>query len=476
MPQSQFKSSADAFEREVTTVMRDFKVPGMAFLVVKNGEIFYERTFGYRKLTERKPVTSDTLFGIASMTKSLTCLAVLQLYQDGKLDIHAPVSDYLPITWNYKEEPIKLHHLMSHSSGMPCLNSYEFIMVNQGWNAKIPTFPLGNWEDLYSHINEASDQLIYPPNTKYFYWNGGFTLLGQIIEKITGISYEDYMKKNILDKLGMQRSTFSREELEKDTDASSGYNYKLLGTDFDRTPNRHLSSPFVSAAGGLNSSTSELSNYLQMHLNEGFFQETQLIDQQLLKEMYKTHNTHNPRNRTEFHGYSDDTRSFYGYGLMIYQNYHGHTLITHPGMSGFSGGNLGIIPELNISIVQLYNVHWIPEFLFHSLVVRLLGMNPEEVMPYFRRKKHFARLGGIYEAYKGTTRIKIENRLGMLHLIDDNWADQYVFPLIPKIQSDPEIKEFYIIEPSGTMDVLFSESPNGNIICDYERRILYKIE
>ncbi|PWI46932.1 serine hydrolase, partial [Candidatus Heimdallarchaeota archaeon B3_Heim] len=246
------------FEHEVIDVMRDFKVPGMSVLITKDNDVIYDRGFGYGDLTKRKPATSDTLYGIASITKSMTCLAILQLFQNGKLNIHDSISKYLPIELNFKDKPITLHHLMSHSSGMPSLDTYAFIMVNQGYNANIPTLPLGTWDDFYSLVNEAQSELLSPPESKYYYWNGGFTLLGQIIEKVTGMSYAEYMKQEIFNKLGMSRSTFFREDLDTDPNVSSGYVYDLDGKNIKRTPTPHLSSPFISSAGGMNTSAKEL--------------------------------------------------------------------------------------------------------------------------------------------------------------------------------------------------------------------------
>jgi CubicO group peptidase (beta-lactamase class C family) len=464
-------SLTKAFETEITDVMRDFKVPGMSLLIQQGKEVLYERGFGYGDLAQRKPATSNTLYGIASMTKSLTCLAILILQKEGKLNVHDPISDYLPVDLTFKNEPVTLHHAMSHSTGMPCLNTYEFIMANQGWKTNIPILPLGTWDDFYHHLNEAKSELLSPPGTKYYYWNGGFTLLGQIIEKISGMPYEEYLKTKLLNRVGMTRSTFFREDLEADHDVSMGYNYDI---GFKRSPKLHLSSPFISAAGGLNSSVKEITNYLQFHLKNGYYENDKIVDEQLLKEMYKPHNAHTTSKNTEYYGYNTGTQSHYGYGIRVYQNYFGHTLIAHYGFSGFSGGMIGIIPELSISVAQLYNVAWIPAFLFHYAVISCLGKDPHKVMPFIRRRTHYTKLCGEYLAFKNIAKIKIENRNGLLHLIDENWLDKDVYPLIPTLNSDPEIMTFYTIQPFGTLDVYFTENDQGQLSCHYERRIFHK--
>ncbi|MHA1993569.1 MAG: serine hydrolase [Candidatus Hodarchaeales archaeon] len=470
------KSFKKIFEREVVDVMRDFKVPGMSVLIKKDNKVIYDRGFGYRDLAKRKPATSDTIYGIASITKSMTSLAILQLSKEGKLDIHKPITDYLPIELEGKDKPITLHHLMCHASGMPCLDTYAFIMVNQGYNANIPTLPLGTWDDFYSLVNGAQSELVSPPGSKYYYWNGGFTLLGQIIEKVTGMSYEEYMQQKIFNKLGMNRSTFFREDLEHNHDVSSGYSYNLDGKNIKRTSVPHLSSPFVSSAGGLNTSAIELSNYLQAHINNGEYEGNQIFDEQLLKEMYKPHNQYSTVKNTELYGYGPELESYYGYGLRIYRNYYGYTLITHHGYSGFSGGIIAIIPELKLSYVQLYNVAWIPQHPAHAAFVALIGKNPEEVIPYYKRRSHYTQLCGNYQSYKEIAKINIEKRGGMLYLTDENWVDKVVLPLIPKDLSNPKIVDFYSILPTGTIDIHFEKQNNGSFICEYERRIFRKNE
>jgi hypothetical protein len=263
--------------------------------------------------------------------------------------------------------------------------------------------------------------------------------------------------------------------LENDTNVSVGYNYEPLKNGFKRSPTPHLTGPFVAGAGGLNASAKDLTSYLQCHLNKGVYNNNRLLDENLLQEMYKPHNTNITNPQTEFYGYEPNSKEYYGYGFRIYPNYYGYTLIAHIGVSGVSGGNIGIIPELKISVVQLYNVFWIPGHLFHTAMMLILGKNPSKEMPFYRRRDHYKRLCGYYEAYKKICKVKIENRLGMLYLIDENWADKSVFPLIPK-STDPEEVEFYSMFPFGTLETSFKIHDDGSITCDYERRLLHKIK
>ncbi|MCK5409809.1 MAG: beta-lactamase family protein, partial [Candidatus Heimdallarchaeota archaeon] len=205
MDLSKFK---ERFEHESVKIMRDFNVPGMSILVTKDGETIYERSFGLRKRGDVKEATIDTLFGVSSITKSVTDFAILQLYEEGKLDLLDPISNHLPVEIGIKDQPIKIHDLMCHGSGVPSLMTFYMSQMNQQlYKPKSPLFPLGNWDDYYFHINDASSEVLSPPGTKYYYFNAGFTLLGQIVEKVSGIPFEQYIKEKILQPLNMKRST-----------------------------------------------------------------------------------------------------------------------------------------------------------------------------------------------------------------------------------------------------------------------------
>lgn len=105
----------EKFDREAVRLMRDSKVPGMSISITRNQQILYERAFGSREWQGGKPASIDTLYGIASITKSMTCVALLQLHQEGKLNIYDPISKYVPVKIGFEDDPITIHHLMCHA-------------------------------------------------------------------------------------------------------------------------------------------------------------------------------------------------------------------------------------------------------------------------------------------------------------------------------------------------------------------------
>ncbi len=461
----------DKFEHETVKVMRDLKIPGMSVIVTKDGEAIYQRSFGVRERGDVKPASVETLYGVSSITKSVTCMAILQLHEAGKLDINDLISKYIPVDLGFKDNPIKILHLMSHSSGIPSLMTFYFSQINQQlFKGKAPEFPLGNWGDFFFHVNDAKTEVLSPPNTKYYYWNGGFALLGQIIEKVSGKSFEEYVKENILQPLEMNRSTFSLEDVKKDKDSSRGFNYNVKDKQIERETTDLLSGPFIAGAGGLISSVQEITNYLHCHMNGGTFNGKKVLDESLSKEML---NPHNRNIQSKYPHFCPGAKPAYGYGWRIFENFFGYKLIYHGGMSGVSGGYVGFIPELNLTYAQLQNVNWSPLYLMLTAFALLLGKDPEEEIPYYKRKRHYRSLCGRYEAYKKTITFKIEQKGSVLFVIDDNWPDKSVTPLIPK-NDDPEVMDFYIITDYGTLDIPFTKHEDGQITFDWERHVLHK--
>jgi CubicO group peptidase (beta-lactamase class C family) len=459
----------EKFDREAVRLMRDNKVPGMSIMITKNQEVFYERTFGSREWQGGKPATLDTLYGIASITKSMTCVAILQLHQEGKLDIYDPISKYVPLSIGFKDDPITIHHLMCHASGIPSLSDYVFPIVNEElFVGDFPNFPMGNWDDFWFHMNDAKKEVLSIPGKKFYYFNGGFTILSQIISKVTEVDFEQHMIEKILLPLNMNRSTFSREKLEKDENVSKAYGGETTKEKLKRIPKPHLSGPFNSGAGGLNSTVRELTNYLLFHINKGSFNGKQILKENLVLEMQKPHNTNLAGKNFLLH----NGQSAYGYGWGLIENYHGNTLITHSGSTGVSGGYIGFIPELQVTFAQLYNVGWLPRHLIDYAFLLLMGKDPKKELPFIERRNFYEKIVGKYKAYKKTVEMEIVEKAGLLYL-EGKLVEKFSFPLIPSSgQATPS--KFYIINPYGTMDVEFTFHETGKITFDYERYQMHK--
>ena len=358
------------FDREVVYVMKNNKIPGMSVKITMKGESIYERNYGSRELDSQKPTTSDTIYGIASMTKSITCLAIMLLQQEGKLNIQDPIKNYVPIHLGFENDPITIHHLMCHGSGMPDFGTYVFPIINEDLNTQnTVNIPMNNWDDFYFHMNDAYKEIVSKPGEKFYYSNDGFTILSQIIEKVSGTSYENFVTQNILKKLDMTRSTFFREQLKSLDDVSKGYDDSMDGKKLKRHPKPHTTGPFNSGAGGLNSSVNDLTKYLSLHLNKGIHKNQRIISEELIQKMYQPHNPHSKSSDYLF-GFKGEA---YGYGLTVIDEFFGKKIIYHSGSSGVSGGVYCFVPELELTYVQLQNITSSPNYLFVLALSLLIG-------------------------------------------------------------------------------------------------------
>ena len=171
-----------------------------AALVMQAGKIIHAR--GYGRATDETANTVETRFHVASVTKQFTAIAILQLLERGVIDLSSSVNEYLPQQYQSpKWERVTIHHLLSHSSGVP---DYA---VSRDYYDVVDGFCLGDTVD--GMVKEAMEKdLEFSPGTKFAYSNIGFTLLGLVIEQQTSSSFNDYLQVNVLQPMGMSASRF----------------------------------------------------------------------------------------------------------------------------------------------------------------------------------------------------------------------------------------------------------------------------
>ncbi|MBL8100654.1 MAG: beta-lactamase family protein, partial [Anaerolineales bacterium] len=251
---------ADKMEAYVKTQMETYKIPGMSIAIVKDGQVDYLQGFGIKNPNGEK-VTPDTPFLLASVSKSFTAVAIMQLAEDGKLNVDDLVIKHLP--WfdvaGDGENQITISHLLYHTSGLSELSGVEAILIPDEENA----LELGV-RDL------ASVELAFNPGEQFEYSNLNYNILGLIVQEASGQTYEEYIEQHIFTPLEMNHSFTSMTEA-RENGATSGY-YPFFGIPIVYD-NYMVSSRSTLAAGGLWSSASDMSQYMIAHLNrpEQFF-------------------------------------------------------------------------------------------------------------------------------------------------------------------------------------------------------------
>lgn len=249
-------ASAQSFECKadslILRVFNDKNGPGGVFMVAQNGKTIYQNAFGKANLELDVNLTAENVFQLGSMTKQFTAVAVLMLEQQGKLNVTDPVSKFIP---DYPAgDRIMIHHLLTHTSGikdftkMPALSSIA-------QKEMTPEMMVAFFK------NEPVD---FAPGEKFEYNNSGYVLLGYIIELVSGERYEDFIKKNIFEKVGMSQSCYASD---KQIINKRAYGYHKKEHGYVNKTMISFSVPFSS--GSLMSTTGDMlkwQNALNQHL------------------------------------------------------------------------------------------------------------------------------------------------------------------------------------------------------------------
>jgi CubicO group peptidase (beta-lactamase class C family) len=400
----------------IVNLMQQSKIPGLALSVIKDGKPFYAKGFGARNLKKNIPFDEDTLFGIGSISKSFTALGIMQLVEQGKIDLQSPVKKYIDFRLGDKKNPIKIHHLLSHSSGFPELLG-TIVAMTRHLDFIENIIPMSSWNDYMLFINGAGKELIDIPDKKFFYNNDMFTCLGLIIEKVSGMRFEEYIRENVLKPLGMNRSTYLREEYDDDDNTIT--NYLFLDEEGNLKESDAPIDKFLNAPGGLLSSVNELQYYLIALMNEGKQGQRQILQKSSIDKMWT------PNNKTpESYGHGE---AWYGYGWIVEKDFFGYEVIQHGGSVLTASAMVAMIPEIKMGVIMGVNCdsQELLGPLAHGILAILLGKDINEAVPLLQVQNKLNKLVGKYTTYKGLQSLEIFLENGILYA-------KIPYPLLPK--------------------------------------------
>lgn len=319
-------------ERFVDGVMadhlNDYRIPGATLAVVRDGELLFTKGYGYADRELRTQVDpARTLFRIGSVSKLFTWTAVMQLVEQGLLDLHTDVNTYLdftiPATFS---EPITLAHLMTHTAGFEELDMGLFVLSEEDM------YPLG------VYVQQRLPKRIYPTGEVSAYSNYGTALAGYIVERIAGESFEAYADRHILVPLGMERSTFRQPlppELAGDLARGYGFhNSQYIRGDFE----------FIVGypVGSMSATATDMAAFMIAHLQEGQYGDTAILQPATAQEMHRRQYTADPR----LHG------MVYGFWE---RRVNGRRIIFHNGDTFLYHAALYLLPEENLGIFVAYS-------------------------------------------------------------------------------------------------------------------------
>lgn len=337
-----------------------YQVPGMAVGFAEQGRPLYQRGYGLRDLAAGAAVTPRTVFGVGSITKSLTCLGVMQLAEAGKLSLSDPVARHLeelrlpaPPTW---PQP-SIHHLMTHTSGLPPLPTLMQSLMRSAADdpaveqEEIPPGlqPIDTVHELMAAIAASEVPLLGPPGQSFSYSNEGYALLGAVIERVSGLGYAEYVRRHILVPCGMEQSTFADPTLAGLPEVTELYAAKPGddGQEVVFAAPGWWQAPAMVSAGFLRSTVPDLLRYLEIYLKGGRAASGRVLSERGIERMLEPYVPVTPGR-------------FYGYGWVIWPDFYGRKLVEHSGGLKGIGAEVGLVPGAGLAGAALANLAGAP--------------------------------------------------------------------------------------------------------------------
>jgi CubicO group peptidase (beta-lactamase class C family) len=301
-------------------------IAGAVVLVLKDGKVLYEQGYGYADVDKKTPVSPiGTLFRPGSVSKLFTWTAVMQLVEQGKIDLDSNVNTYLdfkiPDTF---AKPITMRNLMTHTAGFE--ESVKDLVIQPG------TGPPPLREYLVTHMPER----VYAPGTTAAYSNYGATLAGYMVQRISGMPFDDYVEKNIFAPLEMMHSTF-RQPLSPALQPMMSDGYALASD----TPK-----PFemisVGPAGSSSVTAEDISHFMLAHLQQGQFKEARILSPATVALMHSAQFAAHPLLPHMCLGFYEETHN-------------GHRIIGHGGDTQWFHSDLHLMQDENLGFFVAYN-------------------------------------------------------------------------------------------------------------------------
>ena len=385
------------FEAWVKLFLEERGLPGLAVAMTESGRDVYARGFGWSDREGGLPVTEDTLFGIGSITKSFTAAALMQLCEEGRMEIDAPVSRYVPElgeVFGERAEATTALHMLTHSTGMPPLPYLSVAMRHslfadpdaqddlQALDAALGVRRVNTPVELAELLGRVSFPWLGAPGEVFSYSNDSYGLLGLLVERVSGLPYETYVRRRLLEPAGLRRSAFTPDEASRMGNCATLYRRRpvVKKADPDRPPGREgelgeavpspvwHEAPAMTAAGFLKMSARDLARAFNLYVSGGWVNGVRLLSEESTERMCQARVRITPT---------------LGYGLGLNRSTdRGLTLIQHGGgLKGVSAFAVAI-PELDMTIAVLIHLGDEPASrVGMALLNTVLGLDPDASAP-----------------------------------------------------------------------------------------------
>ena len=460
MNKNTLKKRLKEVEAWLPGAINHYPVPGLAVGIVHRGEMLFENCYGYADLQKEKPVSPDTIFRIMSISKTFTSIGILQLWEQGKFDLDDPVNPYLnglKVQHPDLNAPqITIRHLLTHTSGVGETRGYSDLLRPVGGLAAKKDTRILSMREYYQGKLQAETY----PGMKWAYANHAFAILAQLIEDVSGLPFAEYMRKNVFDPLGMQRSEyFLSEKLREDL----AQGYALKGAQFKDVEYVRLNTP---GCGGIFSSLAEMRLYVAALMNGGENEHGRVLKPETLKLMMTS----------QIPSVIDERIFKMGLGFFL-EDIGSHLVAEHGG--GWPGfiSSMRVVPDEDLAVLVFTNSSSLaPGIIAGDILHMLLDVPnprlkerdqsiPENFEDWPQLCGDYAPLPGFLtnarfiEGMGGETRVFVKD--GKLMMCGLFGPGAKPFPLFRKDAADPLLYEG--VTENSVLTVLFSLDDEGRI-------------
>ena len=306
-----------------------YDIAGATVSAVKNGRMFFAKGYGYADVETKEPVMAgETLFRIGSISKLFVWTSVMQLFEQGKLDLNTDINTYLadfkiPETY---DKPVTLTHLLTHTPG------FEDVVVGLFAKDESKLLPLGEI------LNRELPARVRPPGDVASYSNHGTGMAAYIVEQVSGMTWDDYVEENILKPLRMEHTTFRQPVPELLlSNLSKGYTYgggEFHEEDFEFIP--------LAPAGAAGTTAEDIARFMIAHLNRGRLGRIRILSEGTARLMQQPLFRHADAVNPMAHGFID-------------MSMNGHRVIGHGGDTFWFHSMMALLPDYGVGIFVSYN-------------------------------------------------------------------------------------------------------------------------
>lgn len=366
---SNTRSALSGLNEYVSAAMPTWNSPGVALAVVRGSDVLYQGVFGQRDVAADLPLTADTRFPMASVTKSFAAMSLALLVDEGKLSWDTPLREYMPefvLKDEYATKHITARDMLSHRTGLP---RHDL----SAWRLDLPP---AEFVKRLRHLEPSASF-----REKFQYNNLMYYSVAHLVQTLTGVKWERFVQERIFEPLEMTASNFAPEPPEPGMPLALGYRVER---NEDGTAKELLPTPLglhtelsPGAAGALFSTLTDLIRWLEVHVNEGRSGDVQLVTPGNLKQMHLPHTVIPGGGVNEvLFGNSIFT---YGLGWMI-APYKGHTLVHHGGNVEGHSLMVACVPQERVGVVVMVNVaaSFLRDALLYEALDRALGLPADD--------------------------------------------------------------------------------------------------